>query len=156
MTPTGRDRDSDGRPRNARPRDALGRPLPYTSGPSAVAAPDPQLAGFEEADLETLLSGAQRLLDQGRPFEAHELLEAAWKRAPEAERTLWRALAQLAVGLTHQLRGNARGARALFDRSAQELEHWASPAPYGIDVRGLAASARQLAVGEPSPVRLTG
>ena len=33
VSPTGRDRDRDaaGRPRQSRPRDALGRPLPYGS-----------------------------------------------------------------------------------------------------------------------------
>ena len=52
---------------------------------------------------------AQRLLDAGLPFHAHEVLEAAWKAAPPDERELWRGLAQLAVGLTHLQRGNGRG-----------------------------------------------
>ena len=34
----------------------------------------------------------------GRPFHAHEVLEASWKAAPPAERDLWQGLAQLAVG----------------------------------------------------------
>ncbi len=56
------------------------------------------------------LATAQHLLDEGMPFHAHEILEAAWKAAPPAERDLWQGLAQVAVGLTHALRGNARGA----------------------------------------------
>jgi hypothetical protein len=156
-----RDRDDRGRPRNARPRDSLGRPLPYESNaPDGSPAPaaeaiDPDLSRLESAAFPELLAGAQGLLDQGRPFEAHELLEAAWKRAPEAERPLWRALAQLAVGITHALRGNQVGAQAVLTRSAAELERWVADPPYGIAARELAEAARRMAAGAaPEPVRL--
>ena len=93
------------------------RATPARATRSAGRCRTARLAALEEldparsrADPATLLAGAQRLLDAGRPFQAHELLEAAWKRAPEGERQLWRALAQLAVGVTHALRGNATGA----------------------------------------------
>ena len=62
------------------------------------------------------LAEAQRLLDAGRPFHAHEVLEGTWKAAPAAERDLWQGLAQLAVGLTHRARGNAAGAATLLRR----------------------------------------
>ena len=35
------------------------------------------------------LDRAQQLLDEGKPFHAHEVLEAAWKLAPLEERGLW-------------------------------------------------------------------
>jgi hypothetical protein len=152
-----RDRDSQGRPKSARPRDQLGRPLPHGS---AGTPGDPELLRLESADPVTLLAGAQRLLDDGRPFEAHEVLEAAWKRAPTPEKPLWRALAQLAVGLTHLARGNLRGGAALLRRSADELEHWPD-APYGIASRELTSTVRRLADGAsaqsdgPPRVRLT-
>jgi uncharacterized protein len=101
------------------------------------------------------------LLDGARPFEAHELLEAAWKRAPEPLRPLWRALAQLAVGITHTLRGNRTGAQALLLRSATELERWSSEKiepglPYHVDAPGLARAAKRMAsTGTVEPVRLT-
>ncbi len=153
MTGAPRDRDRAGRPFSARPRDALGRPLPRGS-PSALQELDPALLDAEPA---ALLVHAQRLLAAGRPFQAHELLEAGWKRAPESERPLWRALAQLAVGVTHAGRGNAAGARALYDRAARELEAWDLRAvPHGIDVTGLAVAARSLAQGQqPQEIRLT-
>ena len=105
-------------------------------------------------DPAALLLAAQSLLDSGRPFETHELFELQWKRGPEAERVLWRSLAQLAVALTHHLRGNAAGARALALRSAAALE--AAPEPtYGIDRTRLIAYARDLAEGRLSgPLRL--
>jgi hypothetical protein len=140
-----RDRDADGRPLNARPRDGLGRPLPYGS-PAALEELDP--AAFDAAPA-ALLAHAQRLLDAGNPFQAHEILEAGWKRAPDFERPLWRALAQLAVGITHDGRGNAPGAKALYERAGREFEAWdAGSAPHGIDAVGLAEVARTLAKGQ--------
>jgi hypothetical protein len=91
---------------------------------------------------EETLAEAQRLLDAGRPFHAHEVLEDAWKSAPAEERGLWRGLAQLAVGLSHAARGNARGAATLLDRGARNVEPWAGAPPHAIDVAALVAWAR--------------
>jgi uncharacterized protein len=88
---------------------------------------------------------AQQLIDSGRPFHAHEVLEAVWKAAPDSERDLWRGLAQLAVGLTHAMRGNARGAAALLQRGADRLGGYPAAGPYRIDVAGLRASSTSLA-----------
>ena len=134
-----RDRDPAGRPRNARPRDASGRPLPRGAA-GVERVPDDLVLTADEAVTE-----AQRLLDAGLPFPAHDVLEAAWKSAPDGERELWRGLAQLAVGLTHAQRGNARGAAALLDRAAHRIGCWAAPAPAGLDIAGLQAHAETLA-----------
>lgn len=64
------------------------------------------------------LSSAQELIDNGRPFHAHEVLEAVWKSTEGGNRELWRGLAQVAVGLTHGMRRNERGAIALLRRGA--------------------------------------
>jgi hypothetical protein len=126
-----RDRDASGRPRNARPRDGLGRPLPRgTSGVSGV--PD-DVALPPDSALEL----AQHLLDDGKPFHAHEVLEGTWKAAPEPERDLWQGLAQLAVGMTHILRGNRSGAAALVRRGRDRIAGYAADPPYGVDVPGL-------------------
>ncbi|MEU9178426.1 DUF309 domain-containing protein [Streptomyces sp. NPDC048550] len=153
----GRDRDGEGRARSARPRDGLGRPLPYGE-PGVERQPE----GVVRTPAETLAE-AQRLLDAGMPFHAHEVFEDAWKSGPPAEAALWRALAQLAVGLTHAARGNAVGGARLLRRGATAL---AGPdagdaagdgagdgaggsagarEPYGIDVPGLVRWARGLA-----------
>jgi hypothetical protein len=135
----GRDRDAAGRPRNARPRDALGRPL--SRGAHAEdRIPDDLLLPPAES-----LALAQRLLDSGRPFHAHEVLEASWKAAPEAERELWRGLAQVAVGLTHAQRGNARGAVALLRRGGPAVGRYAADPPHGIDAAGVARACARLA-----------
>ena len=154
-----RERDESGRPRNARPRDALGRPLPR-GGPGVAGVPDELVLSPDES-----LREAQRLLDEGRPFHAHEVLEATWKAAPADERDLWQGLAQLAVGLTHALRGNSVGAATLLRRGADRISGYAEPSPYGIDVAGLLDWARTLASqlddpsdkdAPPSPPRLLG
>jgi uncharacterized protein len=145
-----RDRDPSGRPRNARPRDALGRPLdPATAaGQTQPRIPDDlALPGEEAARL------ADELLRAGLPFHAHEVLEASWKTGPPDERDLWQGLAQVAVGLTHAHRGNARGAVALLTRGARRVRGYrarvpAGPGrdhPYGIDIAAILGAADDLA-----------
>lgn len=126
-----RDRDEQGRPRSARPRDALGRPLPREAAGSS-----PELEPDYVSPMQTL-DRAQEMLDTGRPFHAHEVLEAAWKAAPDEQRDLWQGLAQLAVGMTHAARGNPAGAVALLSRGIERLSRCPSPAPWNIDIPGL-------------------
>ncbi|NEB37524.1 DUF309 domain-containing protein [Streptomyces sp. SID14515] len=148
MNETRRDRDAEGRARNARPRDGLGRPLPYGT-PGVERQPE----GVVRTPPETLRE-AQRLLDAGMPFHAHEVFEDAWKSGPEDERELWRGLAQLAVGLTHSARGNTEGGARLLRRGAGALAPFADSGPHGIAVAGLSDWARELAgrVESGSPV----
>ena len=90
------------------------------------------------------LAEAQRLLDEGLPFHAHEVLEGTWKAAPDDERDLWQGLAQLAVGLTHVLRENPQGATTLLRRGRDRLAGYAADPPYDIDVPGLVGWADAL------------
>lgn len=133
-----RDRDPTGRPRQARPRDALGRPLPYGA------------EGVEPVSEEPLppsktLEVARSLVDEGRPFSAHEVLEARWKAGPDEERDLWQGLAQICVGLTHAARGNGVGASRLVERGVGRLTRYAAGAgpTYGLDLSAVISCARQ-------------
>ncbi|MGH3686146.1 MAG: DUF309 domain-containing protein [Pseudonocardiaceae bacterium] len=134
-----RDRDRTGRARNARPRDAQGRPLP------------PGTPGVDRVPEDVVLSPdgavrqAQRLIDDGYPFHAHEVFEGVWKATEGEHRELWQGLAQLAVGLTHVQRGNAKGAVTLLRRGADRIDPYAAAPPHGLDVAGLAGHARSLA-----------
>lgn len=134
-----RDRDPEGKARNARPRDGLGRPLPY--GQQGVAR---QPEGVLRTPGQTLQE-AQRLLDDGLPFHAHEVLEDAWKSAPGPEAALWKGLAQIAVGITHLARGNTKGGARLLLRGSEGIEPYRARPPHGIDVAGLADWARTTA-----------
>ncbi|WHM35452.1 DUF309 domain-containing protein [Streptomyces sp. BPTC-684] len=145
-TSSRRDRDAEGRARNARPRDGLGRPLPY-----GVPGVERQPEGVVRTPDETVRE-AQRLLDAGMPFHAHEVFEDAWKSGPQSERELWRGLAQLSVGLTHAARGNAKGGAALLARGADSLGRYVGIPVYGVDLAGLMAWARELAERLPGPV----
>lgn len=134
---TERDRDPAGRPRQERPRDALGRPLPYGA------------TGVEPVSEEALpphetLRVARALLDEGRAFSAHEVLEARWKAAPIEERDLWQGLAQVCVGLTHEARGNSLGASRLVERGVGRLEAYAAAGgpSYGLDLAVVLDCAR--------------
>ncbi len=135
-----RDRDSAGRPRNARARDALGRPLPRGTDPAAGEPRIPDELALPAADAVRL---ADELLRTGRPFHAHEVLEASWKTGPAGERDLWQGLAQIAVGLTHAHRGNARGAAALLRRGAQRIRRFDDR--YGLAPGQIANTAAALA-----------
>lgn len=132
-----RDRDDAGRARQARPRDALGRPLPYGAKGVEPVSEDPL------PPLETIAE-ARRLLDEGRPFSAHEVLEARWKAAPEDERDLWQGLAQICVGLTHLARGNEVGGRRLLERGSDRVEEYGrgSGETYGLDLAEVLRCAR--------------
>src|SRR5215212_8134097 len=124
-----RDRDAYGRARQARPRDKLGRPLPYGSAGVEPVSEDPL------PPIETIRY-AHELLNQGRPFSAHEVYEARWKSGPEAERDLWQGLAQLCVGITHAERGNRVGALRLVGRARGRLESYVAVGEpvYGLDL----------------------
>lgn len=124
-----RDRDSAGRVRQARPRDRLGRPLPYGSDGVPLVSEEPL------PPLETI-AAARRLLAEGRPFSAHEVYESRWKTGPVGERELWQGLAQLCVAITHAERGNRVGATRLIGRARGRLEAYAaSGGPvYGVDL----------------------
>ncbi|KQX92367.1 DUF309 domain-containing protein [Streptomyces clavifer] len=139
MDESRRDRDEEGRARNARPRDGLGRPLPYGT-PGVERQPEGVVRSPDETVRE-----AQRLLDAGMPFHAHEVFEDAWKSGPEAERELWRGLAQMAVGLTHAARGNSAGGARLLRRGAAAVEAFGESGPHGIGVGALIVWARELA-----------
>jgi predicted metal-dependent hydrolase len=99
---------------------------------------------------------AQSYLDSGRPFHAHEVLEALWKTRPASERDLWQGLAQIAVGLTHAMRGNTAGATTLLRRGAGRVANYTSDT-HGIDIAGVLTWAEALADTpgtEPPPLTL--
>jgi uncharacterized protein len=148
IMPTERDRDDQGRARQARPRDRLGRPLPYGSAGVEPVSEDP-------LPPEPTIDAARALLVAGRPFSAHEVFEARWKDAPTEERELWQGLAQLCVGNTHRERGNLKGARTLWSRARRRLSGYVTTGEprYGLDLDALVGWLdRRLAQLDEDPV----
>lgn len=103
--------------------------------------------GEEALPPEETVRVARELVAGGRPFAAHEVLEARWKAGPPAENDLWQGLAQVCVGLTHRARGNAAGAQRLTRRGAERLAAYQQGGgpTYDID---LSALLRRLAQGD--------
>lgn len=110
-----------------RPRDRLGRPLPWDADGFPTV---PLRAQISSADA---LAEARAYLADGLPFHAHEVLEMRWRCCADDERVLWRALAQAAAGVTHAARGNPTGAERLHDRASATIAAYDGPLPAGID-----------------------
>src|SRR5512146_1053421 len=91
---------------------------------------------------EQVLEGLE-LFNQGEYFEAHEVLEAAWRAETGPVRELYRGILQIAVAYYHLLRGNYIGAVKMFLRSRT----WLGPFPdqcRGIDLGRFRQDYRQV------------
>lgn len=63
------------------------------------------------------------LFQSGHYFEAHEVLELAWRAEPPGPwKQFLQGLIQLAVSLEHWRRRNARGARGQWEKARTKLE----------------------------------
>lgn len=61
------------------------------------------------------------LFNQGRFFDAHEVLEDVWRAAPPEEKKVWQGLVQVAVALHHFSTGNLVGMRSVLLRAMKNL-----------------------------------
>jgi hypothetical protein len=64
------------------------------------------------------------LFNEGRYFEAHEELEAAWRAEPDKVRELYQGILEAGVTYLHLLRGNYAGALKVYGRSMRWLRSW--------------------------------
>lgn len=95
-----------GTPRDVRVRHGRGERV---GSPAALRGRGCRAGVGGTAATETLRK-ARELIDAGRPFAAHEVLEARWKAGPAEEADLWQGLAQVCVALT-PYPGNQVGAQ---------------------------------------------
>ena len=103
-------------PKRARPRDELGRPLPWGAA-NRLQLEDYDALGIDE---DHRLGVAH--FNAGRYFPAHEAWESAWRQCrggPDEE--FFKGLSQLGAGYTHWRRGNAHGAFTLLRRAASRI-----------------------------------
>ena len=63
------------------------------------------------------------LFNSGRFFDAHEVLEDAWREAPRHSplRRHLQGMVQLAVAFHHQSKGNHVGARSVLERAVRNI-----------------------------------
>jgi hypothetical protein len=132
-----RDRDPAGRPKNARPRDELGRPLPRDADPVLTEEELPD-------DPEELLAIGIDHFNNRRFFQAHEAWETAWHPSSEDERDFWQGITQVAVGFTHYQRGNPKGSVSLLRKGARKLDAYGET-HRGVPVAALAKAGRKAA-----------
>ena len=105
-----------------RPRDKLGRPLPWD------AETELHLPDFDAMSLEENHEAGRRLARQGNWFGAHEAWETAWKQARgTGDEEFFKGLSQMGAGYVHLLRGNAHGARTLLRRGAGRVATYPDP-----------------------------
>lgn len=95
------------------------------------AGPDAALAAFLEH------------YAAGRYFDAHEVLEGAWRRGDDPGMRFLQGLIQWAVALEHHRRGNAHGARALLDRAVGNLAA-GPPGSMGLDISACRSAAPRM------------
>jgi uncharacterized protein len=61
------------------------------------------------------------LFNQGKFFDAHEVLEDVWRAAPQEEKRIWQGLVQVAVAFHHHSTGNLVGMRSVLVRAMKNL-----------------------------------
>jgi uncharacterized protein len=82
------------------------------------------------------------LFNQGKFFDAHELLEDVWRVAPQEEKKIWQGLVQVAVALHHCSTGNHVGMRSVLVRAMKNLDGH-PPTFHGIQLPQLLKSLAQ-------------
>ncbi len=124
--------------RRERPRDELGRPLPWGSDNRLDIEDYDALTPDQDHAL------GLRAYAEGRFFPAHEAWESAWRQLRgDPDEEFFKGLAQLGAGFVHWQRGNPWGARVLLTRAATRLEGY-RPAHRGVDVDALVSDLRGL------------
>jgi hypothetical protein len=118
------------RNKGERPRDRLGRPLPWGSEGEL------ELEHYDLLTLEENDRLGREHMAAGRWFPAHEAWETAWKQSRgSGDEELFKGLSQMGAGYVHLLRGNAHGAKTLLRRAASRV------GTYPDGHRGIATSA---------------
>lgn len=94
-------------------------------------------------DTRSALEEGRRLFNEGKPFEAHEVWEKAWRVEQGVERLLLQGLIMAAAALVKVSRGEPRGAVKLIESSLRVL-------PVTSDVFSLEPFRDRLAEALPS------
>jgi uncharacterized protein len=71
-------------------------------------------------NLQELARGVE-LFNQGKFFDAHEVLEDVWRAAPTAQKKFFQGLVQVAVAFHHYSTGNRIGMKSVMARAASNL-----------------------------------
>ncbi|MDP9468135.1 MAG: DUF309 domain-containing protein [Chloroflexota bacterium] len=116
--------------------------------PSAVTEPEPQLPRGRTPPLDPkqqheLLHKGVALFNGLRYWHAHEAWETLWRASDDEDRDFYQGLIQVAAGLLHLQRRNARGARNKLAEGLEKLGKY-EPAHRGIVVSELVAKGKRI------------
>ena len=127
--------------RRRRTRRVDGRRQASAESAVAAAASGAELArgrtpALEPRQVDHLFREGLALFNGARYWHAHEAWETLWRAAPDDDRDFFQGLIQVAAGLLHLQRRNARGARNKLGEGVVKLRHYL-PAHDGIFVNEL-------------------
>jgi predicted metal-dependent hydrolase len=98
--------------------------------------PPGRTAPLDPHEIDRLFRRGVALFNGVRYWHAHEAWETLWRAAPEEERPFYQGLIQVAAGLLHLQRRNARGARNKLAEGLAKLRPY-EPVHRGILVNEL-------------------
>jgi hypothetical protein len=110
---------------------------PAAEGDAGARGRTPPLS---QAEADRLFREGIALFNASRYWHAHEAWETLWRAAEDEEREFYQGLIQVAAGLLHLQRRNARGARNKLDEGIAKLRPY-SPQHRGIIVNELIGKA---------------
>ncbi|HYH28485.1 MAG TPA: DUF309 domain-containing protein [Actinomycetota bacterium] len=118
-----------------RPRDELGRPLPWGEANRL------EMDDFDSLTAEENHRLAIAYFNAGRYFPAHEAWETAWKQNKgTSDEEFFKGLSQLGAGYTHYSRGNPHGTHTLIRRGTSRIKAY-GPVHHELDVDRLVREA---------------
>jgi hypothetical protein len=98
--------------------------------------PPGRTPALDAAEAERIFRRGVALFNGVRYWHAHEAWETLWRAAPEEERPFYQGLIQVAAGLLHLQRRNARGARNKLREGLDKLRPY-EPVHQGVLVTEL-------------------
>jgi predicted metal-dependent hydrolase len=110
---------------------------------AAGALPRGRTPALDPYEAERLFREGVALFNGARYWHAHEAWETIWRAAPERERDFYQGLIQVAAGLLHLERRNARGARNKLAEGIAKLRPF-EPVHHGVFVNELIGRADRL------------
>lgn len=124
------------------------RPVAEAVTALVVTEPQPELARGRTPSLDAkeqheLLHKGVALFNGLRYWHAHEAWETLWRAADDKDRDFYQGLIQVAAGLLHLQRRNARGARNKLAEGLEKLEKY-EPAHQGLVVSELVGKGHQI------------
>jgi uncharacterized protein len=115
-------------------------PGPETAG--SAPRPRGRTAPLDPFEAARIFREGVALFNGARYWHAHEAWETLWRAADEKDRDFYQGLIQIAAGLFHVQRRNARGARNKLVEGLEKLRRY-EPVHHGIFVNELIGAAER-------------